>query len=309
MKSNFNFIDELLKETKPNTRRTLRILQSVINELEGALHERVYSQNKLPFRYYSEVLTKFVYEVIYYSIEENDSYNEIMERWTSKFAHKKNKLFNMNDFTNVVFEMSLIDKVDSKAIKDFLSSINHDVHIINQSKPLKEIKAYLTNDVYSIEPITYEEYLGKLRKLHKTLLLILNILFKETNKMINDVDFIDEVYIDGRDSFNTSRKGIELSKLANNNEKCLLCNGGIITYPKSNKYSNGPFLQCNNKECAAIMSINLNLKSQNEIESCEHCVEENKGKGKIKQTISYDEESDYYKVLIEQCNSCKEIKQ
>ncbi len=305
MKTNFYFINELLEQTKPKARRTLRILHSTINELELALHERKHSQTKLPFRYYSEILTQFIYEVIYYSMDD-EFYKSISKKWKKEAKYKDKKHYSIHSLSDALFDLGLISKEDSKLIKGFYSSINHIVHIINQESPIKKINAFVTNDVYSIHPTSYDEYVNKLRKLHKTLVIILNSVFKNLDDNILIDSFDEELYSDGRLSFKASTKGIELSKMANTD--CLICNEGIIGFSKNSKYENGPFLECDNPKCGAYMSINLNLKSKEVVSNCKVCVEENYGEGKIKKTISYDNSSEYYNKIVNQCNLCKEIK-
>ena len=77
---------------------------------------------------------------------------------------------------------------------------------------------------------------------------------------------------------------------------CMICDEGKIIKPIDELLPFGPYLQCDNKECNAILGQNLKLKSQ-KIDD-EECPNE-KCNGEIKEVYNYP-----YKNKYKSCNKC-----
>ena len=78
-------------------------------------------------------------------------------------------------------------------------------------------------------------------------------------------------------------------------KECKLCNNGKIEMPKDKTFRFGPYLQCTNNKCKAVLSINGNLK----IETDKSCPEPKCLGRTIKHTFSYKENKKYF-----ECMSC-----
>ncbi len=111
------------------------------------------------------------------------------------------------------------------------------------------------------------------------------------------INFNDNLYQFDKDLYNDGGKcwDVEYNRdkmIKTLNTKCEICGKGEIKYPDSSEYPFGPYLICNNSDCGAILSKNMNLKKELE-ELCSEC---NK-KINMKITFSYSNNQKYNECL------------
>lgn len=296
IKSNFGFVDpesHKYKYESVNSNYTHKILYSMLKEQEESLYLRSYSGSTIKFRYISELVIKYIYDS-FVELRHRDTYNE--ETSFAKLISEWNKLENWKyfDLTKLLVDFKFINKDEKKLVDKYMQKTNDFAHVVDYKKISKKVNGKFINNRFSVEQISFKEFIKELKTIHKVLYVVFKI-------FITDIcvsDFNDQIYDDGRMSLVDALKDDRFTSLLKRD--CAFCEEGQISIPEGNKFEFGPYLSCN--KCGATMSRGLNLKSN---ENSIACNEEGCKGGKIKTTVSYLEGSDMKK--IKQCNLCKNI--
>lgn len=286
------------------------ILKSIISKLEKSLMVRKYENKKLEFRNISELLVQFVYNEVMKSNDEDLSYERkhiykiIREEWRGIKLKKEasdnygNKQWKIYHFLEAAKINDLVSQEELNTIVDFYRMANSEVHIIDENDIDAPIKGYFINDEFVLNPIKYGEFISMLGMVHESIKIIFKILYPDIQF---NHSYDESAYDDGMGSLEHEKNWSMMDKIIG--DVCVMCNEGRLFIPNSKLFPNGPFLECDNRNCKAKLSARLNLKENKNLVKCEkaNC------NGTYKRTASYEEGKPNYKEPFLQCNYCKEF--
>lgn len=285
--NNFKFISSLKKEIDQERYYHLVFF---INNFEEALLNREFHYIKLEMRYLYESIWKIIETGLRSkpNIQKQLGVTEYFIRVKSKrygtISKEKHK-----SFSDLFKDLPFRGKMDIWIYKEFCETY-------------RKLHQYLHYNEYTVDNIR-----GELRYSNIKLKDALNYgeffanLLKWTIETIYTVDlskyekpFDKELYNNYEPIIDNFILNKDVSKIYNT--KCELCKEGNIVKPLDRTFPFGPYLQCDNKKCNAILAKNLKLKSK-PIKD-ENCPNENCD-GEIKEIYNYP-----YKKRYKVCNAC-----
>ena len=176
---------------------------------------------------------------------------------------------NRNHFTDLKYE-------NLRKLSNDLVHYNVDTHITIRSKSFA--KTLSLDEMINFAELFYD----------------ILVVFTKNFKSPIIQKFDKKIYEDGKHSFYSLGKDNKM--LSKENSECKICDKGIIKKPKNKTFPFGPYLQCNRKECNAILSMNMNLKIKTD-KTCPECINKGNLSFEVKRTFSYYEDKKYFECI------------
>lgn len=297
MKSNFDFI-KILKDKKILSFDEFNSLNSLINNFEKSIHYRRGNYIKLDMRYLYEALWGMIINVL----EDNvDKQEELGVR--AIFKNKNLAIKGNKKFWQINNKLTLSRILHPSSQKDILPLDKYNF----LKNTYKEIHGYVhfnfeNNDVFiqshkkvrnilRVRTISFTEMIKFSHFFYYLILFLIEDICDL--KFKKKPSFKEEVYSDGSKCWNAILNRDEVQSKLNN--ECKICNKGKLQYPNDKRYEYGPYLKCDNNNCEAKLSTNLNLKKTLNKE-CKNC---KLNDSNIRETYSYSTNEKYY-----DCISC-----
>ncbi len=260
MKTNFKEV-ELIKDLFNDDSEDFSNLLFLLKRFETSIHNREGHYIKLDIRY----LMDWFFE--------SDVVKKIFikEKIIKKVASKKYVFIDEKDIDLRKKSHNLVHYNDENQIKVRDGAIERTI-------PLKD-----KDSVSGM--ITYARFFHKLLK----------IILKNSDSSV-EWNFDEDVYANGKSSFDVLNRRNKL--LDKEGDICKLCEIGKISMPEDETFPHGPYLQCTNKECKAILSTNLNLKLKIK-ERCRACSNKKDYSKKrwTRKTYSYNTDEKFFECL------------
>lgn len=314
LNKNFEYLKNIVAEATEESQviNDIKVISSIIEEFEESLLQRIHSFNREHFRFIYEVTNKLIFDHIYDKtrIDLLDNPKDIDYKNLEECIEYNSKISNtysgfvFSDIINSLYSKKIITNDEKDHCLDYKKQSDNALHFIDTVNIKDELKYKLINGKVIINELKYTEALLLLQHTDIVLKIILTAFY--------DVDLDEEYpfninqYSDGRESFKVSKdKDKLLNFLGENCSICIVNNNNVkgrINFPKNIEFPNGPFLQCDNDECNAILSVNLNLKGR-ESYSCEECDSKTAMK---KMTVKYNRDRTIEEPPMIKCNECKQ---